>query len=468
MMDIRVKYTTRVAGQDILAGDYTAARGNALAADITQAVLASGAGVDITAYPVESIAKTFTDPTTGQTVLVGPDGYPLPSSVYGNSLKIKLANTAGFGTIGTGYTFCQRWQLEGVAAGPVEFRFILEFGNNAEFTISSFAVATGRDGSEVNAFNADGSAATWTTASGIVVPAADPDYATNGLVSRVTTPWFEGTMPVKGGAFYSRLIMPSQQAGTVGATGSRPISDWQININSMLPGLKYFANHSSGNYVTANQGAMPNGTINSEFSPVVGVEIRSGGLVRTFTLDAIGDSTTQELATGAGENRKPFNYSWAAKVVNDRILAGLPWGFQNYAYEGKTASHFLGRYKALCTNSIGLTGDIAIIQPFSVNGSGFADTVIDANLLLVQDIIALRKAAGRQTIVRTVFPIKNNAGPTLMAWTRGNRLVRQMDVPVFDAAVLPIVTTDSTHLSLHDSRDIVAPALDRFLINLGL
>lgn len=78
MMDVRVKYTTRVSGANILAGDYTAARGNALADAVAQAVLASGAGVDITKYPVETIAKTQTDPTTGQTVIVGPDGEAIP------------------------------------------------------------------------------------------------------------------------------------------------------------------------------------------------------------------------------------------------------------------------------------------------------------------------------------------------------------------------------------------------------
>lgn len=92
MMDVRVKYTTRVSGANILAGDYTAARGNALADAVAQAVLVSGAGVDITKYPVEAIAKTQTDPTTGQTEIVGPDGYPVFEAT---SQYQSLASTPG-------------------------------------------------------------------------------------------------------------------------------------------------------------------------------------------------------------------------------------------------------------------------------------------------------------------------------------------------------------------------------------
>lgn len=422
-------------------------------------------GADVAAF---SAASSPTGP-----VVVASNGYPASKIVGGNTVKFKLANTASFSAIGANNTFNQRWSTW--VSGEVEVRFIFEFGNPAEFTISTsqFAVSAGRDGAEHNPLNPDGSNASWViTPSGITLPIADPGYETNGKISRGVSPWFELSVP-EGGAIYARTILPTTQMGTVGnntaGSGRRAISDWQQYINLKYPKLKYWANFAAGAFAVSNQTAMPATGNPSQFSPVVGIEVRPRNTRKTVTVDAVGDSTTQELWTGTvgTDGYKPFNSSWINGIVNKRINAGLPWGFGNYGYEGKPAAHFLGRYLQLCTNNIEASGEICFLQIFSINGGGFDDSIIDANIVLANQITALRKAAGKITIWRTTFPVIGAIPAQVLAWTRGNRLIRQSDNYVFDAALAGIVTADNTHLTLAD-QDKVIDLGDNYLVSIGI
>lgn len=397
---------------------------------------------------------------SGDLILLGPNGYPVVSRINGNRAKFRLTNVSAFGTTGANVTFNQRWATS--FTGKVEVRITVELGNTAApVSIASFGVAAGRDGSEVNAKTAAGADAVWQNAT-FSVAQADADYLTNGKVGRGISPWFELDVP-DDGAIYARILFAANVAGQVGS-GARLVSDWENYLNTRYTKMRYWASHANGNFVTTNQSAMPNGTPRSEYAPIVSIEIRpANGRAGIITSDGVGDSTIMELAVGTRGNPdfKPFNSSWLAEVISRRQKAGLPWAYANHAYEGKTAEFYLGRYEDLCINNMDATGEVAVIQPFSVNGGGFNNTIIDANFVKVNNIVNLRRNAGKLSIVRTVFPVKGQSGTVLDAWARGNRLARQMDVPLLDVASLVLNQPDNTHLDQNDQY-LVADYVDKY------
>lgn len=403
----------------------------------------------------------------GNEVLLAPSGYPAVSRLTGNRARFRLTNVSVFGTTGSNVSFNER--VASWVKGKVEARVVVELGNTAgPVTISSFGMSAGRNGEEVNPKLGTGAGtnAAWQNGT-FTVAQADADYLTNGKVGRGFSPWFELDVP-EDGAIYARILFAANVAGQVGS-GARLVSDWENFLNARYPKMRYWANHANGNFVTTNQSAMPNGTLRSEYAPIVSIEIRPLGRTDTKTVDGLGDSTGMELAVGTrgDPDFKPFNSSWLAEVVSRRQMAGLAWTYANHAYEGKTAAFFLGRYLDLCTNNIDSVGDLVIIQPFSVNGGGFNDSIIDANLVMVKQIASLMRAAGKMAVVRTVFPVKGQSGSVLDAWTRGNRLVRQMDIPVLDMSPFVLNQPDNTHLDQNDQY-IVTDYVDTYLTSIGI
>lgn len=124
MMDIRVKYTAKINGVTIPYGDYTAARGNALANDVARELLASGAGEDITRYPLKSIARmvdipepTIIDPATGLPVAIGGSGIPLSTIPPGQSAKV----TTAVKNAGTMLAPCSGWTVAGSGTSGTDY-----------------------------------------------------------------------------------------------------------------------------------------------------------------------------------------------------------------------------------------------------------------------------------------------------------------------------------------------------------
>ncbi len=344
---------------------------------------------------------------------------PLPSAGYST---VRAVGVPTFGDF-DGRSFRQIFQVPYIGSCLVRARY--ETDNTAGGTITNVAFAAGRNISDDNPINDAGSASTWTVASAVTVTAASASFSTDGTYGSGVTSWVSLTVPtptdsgVGGYVYVGTRAASAPRRGIIGSA-SRPTSDWEITINSILSRQKYRAFYNSGaDNVSANQNAFTNASGASYFNPCIGLDVIPPA--NCFALAFFGDSTTQGFGTGT-PSVAPQSYSWAHVAAGHAQAVQMPIVSANYGAEGKSQVFYLQRLSLLLEDAA-WSPSVVVIQPFSTN-AGFTEGVISAGIDLAISLANSCVARGIKVILTTVPPNSSTSAATDAARAVGNGVIK--------------------------------------------
>lgn len=356
----------------------------------------------------------------------------------------------------------QIWQIP--TTGLVAVRAGVETSSTTPVA-RTCAFASGRSIRDTNPVDSSGSNAAWQVTASFTPTASAADQATTGAHGVGLSEWkVINVIPqiddnTGGGYVYVGCRQAGYEVGIVG-NAARPTSVWGDVVNALLPALKYRQFHQGGaDHVTTNQNGMPAKTVDGYYAGVSWLDYIP--VKRTFWGVNIGDSTSQALGGSTADS--PHNMNWGHVAANDLIVSGTAVQISNFAYEGKPVSYFLGEPGAAAGRLALLVADadfrpsFAVIQPFSLNGSGFDQANIDAGMRASILWCKRLRELGIVPILRTVIPA---AGLDVAANTRratANNQIRASGEVIFDLdaivsntagnAILPTYVYYGTHLN---------------------
>lgn len=398
---------------------------------------------------------------TGQVVTA--DGELIGGGVIrpAGMVRARINSASGFAANDTS-SWRQIWQIP--ATGLVAVRAVVETSSTSPVS-RTCAFASGRSILDTNPVDSTGSGATWQVTASFTPSASAADQATTGNNGVGVSEWkVINVIPqiddsTGGGYVYVGCRQAANEVGFVG-NASRPTSVWGDLVNGLLPALKYRQFHQGGaDHVTTNQNGMPAKTSDGYYAGVTGLDYIP--VKRTLWGVNAGDSTSQAL--GGSTADAPYNMNWAHIAANDLIISGTAIQISNYGYEGKPVAYFLGDPGAAAGRLALLMADADFrpsfidIQPFSVNGSGFDQTNIDAGMRSTILWCKKLRELGITPIPRTVIPSSSVDSAANARRVAANNLLRASGEVVFDLdaivsnaagdAIRAELTYDGTHLN---------------------
>lgn len=327
------------------------------------------------------------------------------------------------------------------------------------------AFASGRSILDTNPVDTGGGGATWQVTASFTPTASAADQATTGNNGWGVSEWkVLNVIPqtddsTGGGYVYVGCRQSANEVGIVG-NASRPTSVWGDLVNGLLPALKYRQFHQGGaDYVTVNQNTMPTKPVDGYYAGVSWLDYIP--IEQTIWGVNIGDSTSQAL--GGSTIDAPYNMNWAHVAANDLIVSGTAIQISNFGYEGKPATYFLGDpgasagRLALLVSDADFRPSFVVIQPFSINGSGFDQANIDAGMKSTILWCKKLRELGITPIIRTVIPSSTVDAAANTRRNTANSLIRSSGEIIFDldmivstpdnTAIEAAYTYDGTHLN---------------------
>jgi hypothetical protein len=376
-------------------------------------------------------------------------------------VRARMVNNVGFSAIDTS-SFRQIFHIP--TTGLVAVRAGVETDSTTPVN-RSHAFASGRSIVDTNPIGSDSSPAAWQTTTAFAPSASQATQATDGAHGVGVSGWVVlNVVPqiddaTGGGYVYVGTRLASNERGIVG-NGSRPTSAWGDVVNALLPSVKYRQFHHSGaDYVTTNQNAMPAKAADTYYSGSSWLDYVP--IKRTIWGVNIGDSTSQAL--GDATAAQPYNYNWAHVAASDLISSGVAIHISNFGYEGRPVAYYLGDPGAstgrlsLMLADADFRPSFVVIQPFSINDTGFDQAKIDAGMKSAILMCKKLRELGIVPILRTVIPAASGVGAANTRRVTANNMIRASGEVVFDIdaivstaagdAIKSEYTADGTHLN---------------------
>lgn len=396
--------------------------------------------------------------------LATPGGAIRPSGM----VRSRVNSASGFAANDTS-SFRQIWQIP--STGLVAVRGGVDTSSTNPVS-RTCAFASGRGVRDTNPVDTSGAFSVWQVAPSFTPTASAADQATTGNNGQGVSAWavlnvIPQTDDATGGGYvYTTTRQAGNEVGIVG-NAARPTSAWGDVVNSILPAMKYRQFHNPGDYVTANQNTMPDKPVDGYYAGLSWLDYIP--VKRTYWGVNIGDSTSQAL--GGSTSDSPYNMNWGHVAANDLIVSGTAVQISNFGYEGKPVSYFLGDPGASAGRLALLAADpdfrpsFVVLQPFSLNGSGFDQVNIDVGLRAAILWCKKLRELGIVPILRTVIPSSTVDGAANARRIAANNLIRASGEVIFDLdaivsnaagdAIVTLYTYDGTHLD-RDGNEIGA------------
>ena len=176
-------------------------------------------------------------------------------SAYATVRYVSLPSFSAF----DGRSFRQIFQVP--YRGACLVRAVYETSDVSGGTITETAFAAGRAIANDNPIDADGVASVWGLSGATTITAASASYSSNGVYGQGKSAWVPLNIPAPidsgaGGYVYVGTIASSAPRFCIVGNASRPTSDWELTVNSILPAMKYRSMYNGGaDNVTTNQNA---------------------------------------------------------------------------------------------------------------------------------------------------------------------------------------------------------------------
>ena len=395
--------------------------------------------------------------------IVTPGGEVVRGGVIRPSgmVRTRMVNNVGFAAMDTS-SFRQIFHIP--TTGLVAVRAGVETDSTTPVN-RTHAFASGRSIADTNPVAADGSSAVWQVTSAFAPSASLASQATDGAHGYGVSGWVVlNVVPqiddsTGGGYVYVGTRLAATERGVVG-NASRPTSSWGDVVNGILPAVKYRQfHHAAADYVTTNQNAMPTKTVDTYYSGSSWLDYIP--IKRTIWGVNIGDSTSQGL--GDATSAQPYNLNWAHIAASDLISSGVAAHVSNFGYEGKPVAYYLGDpgasagRLALMLAEADFRPSFIVIQPFSINDTGFDQAKIDAGMKSAILMCKRLRDLGIVPILRTVMPAASGTGAANTRRVTANNMIRASGEVVFDidavvsnsagGAIKSECTADGTHLN---------------------
>lgn len=319
------------------------------------------------------------------------------------------------------------------------------------------AVAGGRAFADDNPVNAAGASPTWTTSSGLAVPAADASVATNGKYGIAWTPWMLVDFPPATDGGYGSYLYVGMKLSTGTGRGlvrnaAQKFEEWETVLSAGSTRQKSRRCWKTGDFVTTNQNGMTGATTGAGgafFSPALQFEVLDA--VNGLTVLNVGDSTR------GGQGTTAFSNNWLNQWADSRVAQGLPVSCLNMGFAGKTGAYYMGYLSQVLADGSGVP-DWLILQPFSANSA--SEAAIQTDLQTAFALAEQFEAKGTVVTFSTVGPAVNWFGASSAneaVRLYGNAMIRasgrsyiDLDAVVTDgatpiAAVKAAYTPDGNH-----------------------